>query len=287
VNRKKSETRETIMAIAPNNLESWAHYLCNAEIPVLKNTARELQKLALNEENLSPRALTMVVSQDPMMVFRILRYMQTHKRKLQLQDLVLVEQAIMMMGMSTFFRDIPPAPLVEDAMRNNLQALTHLLKLIHRAHRAAHYAYEWGVMLKDFHVMETRTAALLHDLAEMLLWCFAPDKMMAIFKLQQSDKTLRSHDAQQQVLGFRLSQLQLLLVETCELPPLLARLMYDDAKGEQQVMNVTLAVNLARHASNGWDDAALPDDYRDIAEFLRLDVERVMSIVGAPPLMER
>lgn len=272
------------MTAAPHDLASWALFLSKAEIPVLKNTARELARLSLDEDNLSPRALTLVVSQDPMMVFRILRYMQRHKRELQLQDLVLVEQAIMMMGMSAFFREIPPTPLVEDTMRGNLQALTHLLKLIHRAHRAAHYAYEWGVMLKDFHVLETRTAALLHDLAEMLLWCFAPDRMMEIFKLQQADKALRSHDAQQKVLRFRLSQLQLLLVETCELPPLLARLMYDGAKVEQQVMNVSLAVNLARHAANGWGDAALPDDYRDIAEFLRVDVERVMSLVGAPPI---
>ena len=33
---------------------------------------------------------------------------------------------------------------------------------------------------------------------------------------------------------------------------------------------VTLAVRLARHTANGWDNAAIPDDVRDIASLLNL-----------------
>jgi hypothetical protein len=58
--------------------------------------------------------------------------------------------------------------------------------------------------------------------------------------------------------------------------------MQDSASNEQRVRNVTLAVNLARHSANGWDDAALPDDYRDVAELLRMDVAKVLRIVGVP-----
>ncbi len=47
--------------------------------------------------------------------------------------------------------------------------------------------------------------------------------------------------------------------------------------------NVTLAVNLARHSATGWDDAALPVDYRDIGELLRIDPERVKVLVGVTP----
>ncbi|MDP1755153.1 MAG: metal-dependent hydrolase, partial [Methylotenera sp.] len=38
----------------------------------------------------------------------------------------------------------------------------------------------------------------------------------------------------------------------------------------------------ARHSANGWDDAALPDDYRDIAQLLRMDVDKVMRVIGVP-----
>jgi hypothetical protein len=265
-----------------NDLATWVDFIGTAEIPVLKQTAREITRLQEDEDKLSARAITSVVLNDPMMVFRVLSYSQKHKSEHQLQDLLQVEQAVLMMGTTTFFRDIPPNFLVEDALKNNLTALTHLLKLIRRAHRAAYFAADWATHLADLHAEEVRIAALLHDLSEMLMWCFAPDKMNTIYAMQHADKTLRSHVVQQEVLGFVLQDLQKELVEIFQLPPLLSKLMQDGAFGEQRVRNVTLAVNLARHSANGWDDAALPDDYREIAELLRLDIDRAMHIIGVP-----
>src|SRR5450830_2163524 len=269
--------------LAPHDLNTWVTFLSSAEIPVLKHTAREMDRLKQDEDNLTARAIASVVNHDPMMAFRVLRHMQTHKNKHQLQDLVLVEQAIMMMGISPFFRDLPPHPLVQDTLRTNLPALTHLLKLIHRSNRAAHYAFEWGVMLRDLRLEETRIAALLHDLVEILMWCFAPDKMMQIFAMQQADKTLRSTKAQEDVFGFKLSELQLLLIESCQLPPLLSKLLDESSAKDQQVKSVSLAANLARHSANGWNDAALPDDYAELAQLLRVDVAKAKQIAGAEP----
>ncbi len=102
--------------------------------------------------------------------------------------------------------------------------------------------------------------------------------------MQQADKSLRSKAVQQEVLGFTLYDLQKEIVDSFQFPPLLAKLMQEEASGEQRVRNVTLAVNLARHSAHGWDDAALPDDYSDVAELLRVDVDKVMRIVGVPTL---
>jgi hypothetical protein len=46
-----------------------------------------------------------------------------------------------------------------------------------------------------------------------------------------------------------------------------------------QVRTVALAIRLARHSAEGWDDPALPDDYTDISVLLRLSVDRVMHMV--------
>lgn len=265
-----------------NTVEDWTAFLKTADIPVLKQTAREIARLKDNEEQVSPREITLVVLNDPMMVFKVLSYAQQHKSKHQLQDLVQVEQALLMMGTNAFFNNVLPQPLVEDVLNNDLVGLTHLLKLIRRAHRAAHYAAEWAAHLMDLHAEEVRVAALLHDLSEMLMWCFATDKMNTIFKMQQQDSTLRSKDAQLQVLGFKLKDLQRLIVQEFQLPPLLSQLMEDDIANNQRVKNVKFAVNLARHSVNGWQDAALPDDYKDVAELLRVDVARAMHIIGVP-----
>lgn len=270
------------MATTINTIPAWIKFFSSTPIPVLKQTERALDEIKTDDNKLCARAISAIVMDDPLMVFKVLSYAQTHKGRHQIHDLVHVEQAILMMGTEAFFNQLAPAPLVETVLSANIVALTHILKLIKRAHRAAHFATDWAVMLQDIHADELRVAALLHDLGEMLMWCFAPDKMQAIFNAQQLDKTLRSKAAQEQFLGFKLIDLQKALIEAFNLPELLSRLMLEDAINEQRVKNVTLAVNLARHLANGWNDAALPDDYRDIAKLLRLDVERVKFIVGVP-----
>lgn len=270
--------------VAPvRDVSEWITFLRTTEIPILRHTAREFTRLRQDEDNLSNRAIANMVLNDPMMVFRVLSYSRTHKSKQQLPDLLQVEQAIMMMGVSSFFQNLPPGLLVEDILKTNLPALTHLLKLIRRGHRAASFAVYWAAQLLDLHAEEVRIAALLHDLSEILMWCFAPDKMNTIYAMQHADSTLRSVAVQQEVLGFRLQDLQKELVTAFQLPPLLLRLMEDDASDEQRVRNVTLAVNLARHSAEGWDNAALPDDYKEIARLLRVSVEKTMTIIGVPP----
>jgi HD-like signal output (HDOD) protein len=272
----------TPLELASKDINTWINFIRNTEIPVLRHTAREIARLKEDEENLSARAISSAVLNDPMMVFKVLSFSQKHRGKKQLQDLVQADQAILMMGTTSFFNNLQPKVLVEDILKTNLPALMHLLRLIRRAHQAAHFASDWATHLADLHAEEVRTAALLHDLAEMLMWCFAPDRMNTIYAIQHADKTLRSAAVQHEVLGFKLLDLQKELVEAFQLPPLLLKLMQDSASNEQRVRNVTLAVNLARHSANGWDDAALPDDYRDVAELLRMDVAKVLRIVGVP-----
>lgn len=267
---------------ASQDVRAWVKFLKTADIPVLKQTAREIARLKEDEDNVSARDIAMVVLNDPMMVFKVLTYAQVHKGRNQLQDLAQVEQALLMMGTSAFFNHIPPSPVVEDLLSPHLARLMDLLKLIVRAHRASRYAAEFAAHLMDLHAEEVRVAALLHDLSEMLMWCFASDKMSQIAKLQQADSALRSKAAQEQVLGFKLTDLQKELIQAFQLPPLLAELMEDESSESQRVKNVRIAVNLARHSANGWDNAALPDDYRDVAALLRVDVDRALHIIGVP-----
>lgn len=270
------------MSANPHDAESWANYLSEHEIPVLKHTAREMGKLLARVEDIGVRDIALVCNHDPLMAFRILRYMQNHRHKNQAQELVLVEQAIMMMGLGTFFEKIPPIPVAEEFLKENIPALTRLMYMVNRSNRAAHFAFEFAMMLNDIHVQEVRIAALMHDLSETLLWCFAPDNMLKIYQMQKADKTLRSAVAQQNVFGFRFHDLQRLLIQKCHLPHLLEQLMDDHEANNPRVKSVLLAVNIARHSANGWEDAALPDDYQEIAQLLRVDIKKARRIVGAP-----
>ena len=262
-----------------NGLAGWVAFLSQADIPVLKQTARELDALRQDANTLSARGVADAIAADPMLTVKLLRYLQQHKRRSQTSEVVQVEQALLMLGVEAFYNKVPASPNVQDTMQGQTPALIELLHVVHRSHRSSEYARDWAIRLNDMHYEEVRVAALLHDLAEMLLWCYAPQQMLQIRALQQQDKTLRSRVAQEHVLGFNLPDLQKVLVKEWSLPQLLLELMDDSNAGKPRVRNVTLAVNLARHSANGWNDAALPDDYRDMGALLRIPPAEAMALV--------
>lgn len=262
-------------------LERWVSVLSRADLPVLKQTARDLAALREDEDRLTAGSIANVIARDPMMTVKLLRYLQQHKHRAQTAEVVQVEQALLMLGVEPFFNNVSPQPVAEDMLKSHIVALPPMLRVVHRSHRASEYAKDWAVRLRDLHYEEVRIAALLHDISEILMWCFAPEQMLKMRDMQQKDKALRSRDVQQQVLGFVLPDLQRELAVQWELPELLLTLMNDSSANQPRVRNVVLAVNLARHSANGWDDAALPDDYKDIAELLRIPAAQVVVMLEA------
>jgi HD-like signal output (HDOD) protein len=122
-------------------------------------------------------------------------------------------------------------------------------------------------------------AALLHDFAEMLLWCHAPALALQIRDAQRADSTLRSSAAQRQVLNIELPDLQQSLMRAWRLPELLIRISDDRHTEQPAVRNVLLAVRLARHTAQGWQNAAVPDDVTDISALLNLAPNTTLTLL--------
>jgi len=263
-------------------VREWVDFLSQVELPVLRQTSRELATLQVDEDALSARNVAHVIKVDPLMSIKLLRYLQGHKHRAQEHEVVEIEQALIMLGLNTFYSKVSAQPLVDTLLAGHKEALVCLLHVVQRSRRASEYAMDWAVYLRDLHFEEVRMAAMLHDIAELLLWCFAPAEMFKIHRMQQQDKSLRSHAVQQQILGFEIIELQIALTQKWQLPKLLLTLLQSEDAGitEPRVRNIALAVNLARHSSHGWNDAALPDDYQEIAALLNIQPERVLNMLG-------
>jgi HD-like signal output (HDOD) protein len=272
-----------MMPQQPETLTAWLAFLRQADIPVLRHTARELERLRADESLLNARSIADVVTDDPLMTAKLLRFLQTHKHRNQKYELVDVKQALLMLGLDTFFREVPATPVAEDMLQDHRAALVHLLQTARRAQRAAYYAYDWALRLHDLHAEEVYVSALLINVSEMLMWAFNPGPMLEIARRQAADTGLRSVDVQQQVLGFAGVDLQRQLTTEWQLPELLRNLTDPALSNTTRVRNVVLAANLSRHSAQGWDNAALPDDYRAIAALLRMEPDKVMALVKRPP----
>ncbi len=263
-------------------IAAWLEFFSSVELPVLRQTVRQLDEARGCADRVSSRQISDIVFQDPLLAVRVLAYIQSFGGRHLHRDITTIGGAIMMLGVEPFFREFDNLPTIELTLKTHPIALLGVLQVILRTQRASRYARDWAYVRHDLNIEEVAVAALLHDLAEILLWCYAPAQAIAIRSRLLADKTLRSAVVQQEMLGFPLSALQLALCHAWHLPELLTTLIDDANAHLPRVQNVRLAVNLARHSLNGWTDAALPDDFAAIQALLRISHEALLERLQLP-----
>ena len=62
------------------------------------------------------------------------------------------------------------------------------------------------------------------------------------------------------------------------MPELYRQMMNDSSARHPRALLVMHSVALARHSALGWDNPALPDDYRALASLLNTSAERVRAM---------
>ncbi|MCX7166937.1 MAG: HDOD domain-containing protein [Rhodocyclales bacterium] len=256
--------------------DAWIAFLAQADLPVLRHSVNELERLRENADNTNGRVLAGAILHDPLLTLRVLAYIETHRRQRQLTDITTIDRALMMIGITPFFRDFQNLPVAEDQLKAHPQALLGLLKAITRARQASHWARDWAVMRRDADVDEITLATLLHDVAEMLMWLFAPKLALQVRNAQLAHPHQRSAVLQEETYGVPLHRLKLALTEAWRLPALLAQLLDHRQAENPRVRNVKLAVDLARHSADGWNDPALPDDFKGIRDLLHINQETLV-----------
>ncbi len=261
------------------SINAWIVHLTQIDLPILKKTADEIARLKSIEDKITGKDISSVILHDPLMTIKVLRFIES-RRKSQTAEITTISHAIMMMGTGAFFEHFSDFETVEDLLSDNPLALSGMLSVISRSRHAALYAQDWSILRHDIESDEVAIAALLHDMAEMLLWCYSPDELIEIRRRMMRDASLRSGDTQRAVLGFDLLKLQMLLAAVWKLPSLLRSLMDTNHAHLPRVINVNLATALARHSALGLHNAALPDDYAAINEFLNIGEESVMHNIN-------
>ncbi len=269
------------------DIDAWVLLFSNNSMPILRVTKRRLDDLRAHIDDVDARDLARVIVQDPMMTARVFAF--THSigsRSLQ-REITTVASAVMMMGIEPFFNTFNDLTTIEGMLKGeDKHALLGVLQIIRRAQRAADYAQEWAIWRNDVNMEEVRIAALLHDLAELLVWTFAPSLGLEIHAQQLAHPDLRSCDAQRNTLGMTFQEIQEALCRTWHLPELLQNLINENSTNLRE-RNVSLAVRLARHSAHGWDNPALPDDYIEIGQLLNLSPEAVRQRIGVDPMPAR
>lgn len=269
-----------------SSLRAWTQAFADAEIPILPGSVAELAQLhAIEEANGTMDAHTLAESfgNDPLMTLKVLIHVARFCMRQNVEPPETLVGSIVMQGVGPFFHSFSNSPDILDWLKATPEALSGLIKVITRARRASLFAMRFAVHRQDEDVVVVQEAALLHDFAEMLLWCHAPKLASEIARRQKADFRVRSADIQKEVLGIELVDLGQALMQHWRLPPLLIQATDDHHAHHPQVRTVMLAVRLARHTQYGWTDphaqAALPDDIADIAQLLTLSTDATKRLL--------
>jgi HD-like signal output (HDOD) protein len=261
------------------DVAAWAAAFDQREIPVLASTDDALAELRLNEDAVDAHMLADVLVIDPLMTLKLLRHVAALRRGRDASDPETATEALVMLGITPFFRDFGPQPTLENILAGQDDALAGLRVVLARADRAARLSLGFAVHRHDHDAALLHEAALLHDLAEMLLWVHAPALALALQRRQLAEPGLRSVDAQRALLNIELGELQQALMKSWRLPALLVQISDDHVSPLAQVRNVQLAIRVARHTAQGWDNPALPDDVDEVAALLNLGIEPTLALL--------
>ena len=263
------------------DLDDWVAFLHGAQIPVLGQTADALEALRANEDGVDANSIGEMIASDPLMTLKVLAYAAAHRTRRVVTDTETVTSALVLMGISPFFAAFGLQPTVEEWLVEQPAALIGLDESLRRAHRGANFALAFAVHRMDPDAAAIHAAALLNDFAEMLLWCHAPLLALRLRALYEAEPTLRFREAQRRVLNVELAPLHQALMKAWLLPELLIRIADDRHAQQPNAKCVKLALRLARHTAQGWDDPAIAHDVGEIASLLNLSPSAALQFVQA------
>jgi HD-like signal output (HDOD) protein len=245
---------------------------------VLAETADAVETLRDDEDNIDAHRIAEVISNDPLMTLKVLAFVGQHYGSRVMTDVETVTEALVLMGISPFFRAFGAQPKAEEWLAEYPEALSALLSATRTARYGANLALAFAVQRMDPDAATVHSASLLRDFANMLLWCHAPGLQAAIRTLQQANPDARSRAAQEQVLHIAVDDLQAVLARRWRLSELLAPTEAARHIEDARIRNVELAARLARHVARGWSDAAVTADIQEIAALLNLSVPATLEL---------
>ena len=240
----------------------WAAYFEHQALPVLPRSKQLLAELEASAgELLSPKDLSDIVLQDPMLCLLLLREAERRKSSRLGRETTTALAAILQLGVRQFSRLLLSSPEIDEGNAG-------LIKVEMRASLASHIARAWSTGRMDINPDEVAVAALLGGTGDLLLWAYAPEIPARAEAELHSGRARRSAQAQQQACSFTFKELTLLCAERWHLPALLIQLL----RGAD-----TLRAHLTRTCSN--TARHLLDDSETATQALACDLVEAAELV--------
>lgn len=241
-------------------VDQWVAYLKVQDIPIMPRSRYLILAMAEGGDQLSsPKELARIVTGDPFLALRSLRYAEARRSRRLGSDTTTPMASLMQIGVDGLLEIARDSPLCDDS-------LVGLVECEFSSASASYIARAWSAHRADVSPDEIALAALLADIGEMMLWHFATEIPECVQGEAKSGRALSQLQAQLQGAGFSFKALSLALAEAWALPPLITQLI----RGVDSVRaNIArLASATAKHIQTNPENPALPSDIISVRDFV-------------------
>jgi HD-like signal output (HDOD) protein len=233
----------------PKNLDEWVELIRQREMPIFDHTVHQV--IAFADDDLAPISeLAGVILRDASLTTRVLKLANSIYYNPTGVGISTITRAVIVLGFNVV-RDMCLAvtlvdALVKGAARERLGR--ELARSLHSAAQARALAAARG----DKSPEEIFIATLLTRIGEMAFWCFSGEVGEKLERLS-GQPGITAEQAQEKLLGFRLSHLSRQLIKEWHLTELLQKAVSHPSQKDERMQTVMLGQQIARCAEEkGW-----------------------------------
>ena len=259
----------------PEQLTEWIKKFTECDFPVFKSTVNEISKVT-STDGASASVLASIILRDPSLTARILKFSNSSYYNQAHSQTSTISRAVVLMGFEAVRELSLSLTVIESILTSqNREIVTELMaKAFHAASQARAIAFEKG----ESRLEEIFIATLMHNIGEMAFWCMADEKDVKDLKKALVDEG-NAEEAQEKVLGFKLTDLSRALIEQWGLSPLLFEALSKDDMSSPLMQCITLGEEIAETVPSGWDTAASKEVYKKMAAKLEISAKKSKNLV--------
>ncbi|MCG5495606.1 HDOD domain-containing protein [Ectothiorhodospira variabilis] len=254
-------------------LAEWTVALRERDMPVFSNTVQAINAI-IEDEKKGAMEMATVILQDPNLTARILKLSNSSYFNPGRRKIITVTRAIVIIGIDVIREMVLACAFFEAILSasNKNRAHEEIARAIHSAVQAKYLA----IATQDPFPEEVFIAALLQNIGHIAFWCFSGEEGDRLRDLLD-EGTMNQQAAEREVLGFKLTDLDVALCKSWNLKGLIEETVSKHGRvREPRVKLVHLGCEVVNVLKDGEESRQYPACLEKIASLTgqtRADIE--------------
>lgn len=192
------------------------------DLPLFNATIYRIRQINSDPDS-SAIALSNEITKDSSLTATLLRISNSSYYNRGAGKISAISRAVVILGYETIMNLCLTLKLIETFQQEHPGI--DIKKILVNAYQAASFSRELALKAGIRNIEETYTCALMHNLGEIIVAYFLPEKYLRLMELSQQDDAMKAAQIEQEVLGIRLQEIGQCLAHNWDFPSTIVNTM--------------------------------------------------------------